>query len=113
LDARDVLQATANDALARRIWDETCHYLALGCVSLERIISPERIVLAGGLINAGEQLLAPVRSEFQRLRWHLTPVCVEIVLATLGTDAGTIGAAALARAAVTGPSHPQERPPQV
>ena len=97
-DARDVLRAAdAGDKLATRIWGETCQYLALGCVTIERMLSPELIVLAGGLINAGERLLAPVREHFQRQRWHLTPASMDIALATLGPDAGVIGAAAAAR----------------
>ena len=83
--------------MAARIWSETCRYLALGCVTIERMLSPELIVLAGGLINAGERLLTPVREQFQRQRWHLTQAHLEIALATLGPDAGVIGAAAAAR----------------
>jgi len=98
VDARQVLRAAdAGDALAARIWDETCYYLALGCLSLERLLSPELIVLAGGLTNAGRRLLEPVQTHFQKLRWHLMPATTRITFATLGTEAGTIGAAALAR----------------
>lgn len=98
-DARDVLEARARgDALASRIWDETCNYLALGIVLLQHIINPELVVFAGGLINAGEQLLKPVQAHFERLTWRIAPDTPRIALATLGTDAGTIGAAALARA---------------
>ena len=98
IDARDVLRAAdSGDALAERIWDETCHYLALGCINIERLLSPELIVLAGGLTNAGERLLEQVRSRFRAARWHLTPAVVEIALAALGAEAGTVGAAALAR----------------
>lgn len=96
--AREVLAAaSAGDEPAARIWDETCYYLALGCITIEHLISPQRIVLSGGLTNAGKHLLEPVRAHFARLRWHLTQPSVEIVLSTLGTEAGIIGAAALAR----------------
>jgi glucokinase len=98
LDARDVLAATSQgDALAARMWDETCYYLALGIVNLRHVINPELVVLAGGLINAGQRLLQPVQAHFERLSWKIAPDAPRIALATLGTDAGTIGAALLAR----------------
>jgi len=89
--------ARAGDPLAVRIWDETCWYLAIGCVSLQHILNPARVVLAGGLIGAGEQLLAPVREHFHRQTWRLAEDFPQIELATLGGDAGVIGAATLAR----------------
>ena len=98
-DARDVLRAAdAGDALAARIWDQTCSYLALGCVNLEHLLSPDKVVLAGGLTHAGERLLAPVQRHVQELRWHIATTPPQIALAALGIDAGIIGAAALARA---------------
>lgn len=98
-DARHVLTALERgDALAARIWDETCYYLALCAVNLRHILNPELIVFAGGLINAGPRLLGPVCAHFERLSWKIAPDAPRIALATLGTDAGTIGAAALARA---------------
>lgn len=89
--------ARAGDALALRIWDETCYYLAIGCVSLQHVLNPARVVLAGGLIGAGEQLLDPIRDHFHRQTWRLAEDFPQIELATLGADAGVIGAAALAR----------------
>jgi hypothetical protein len=49
------------------------------------------------LIGAGEQLLDPVREHFHRQTWRLAEDFPQIELATLGGDAGVIGAAALAR----------------
>jgi glucokinase len=97
-DARDVLAVIdGGDALAARIWDETCSYLALGLVNLRHLINPQLIVLAGGLINAGPRLLNPVQQHFDRLSWTIAPDAPRIAFAMLGTDAGTIGAALLAR----------------
>lgn len=99
-DARDVLAAMEQgDALALRIWDETCYYLALSVVNAQHVLNPELVVFAGGLINAGPRLLNPVREHFNRLSWKIAPDAPKIALATLGTDAGTIGAAMLARTA--------------
>ncbi|MFH1745769.1 MAG: ROK family protein [Planctomycetota bacterium] len=99
-DARDVIKAAdSGDQLARRIWDETCRYLALGCINIEHLFNPELVVLAGGMINAGQRLLDPVREHFSHHRWKITRAMPEIVPATLGNDAGIIGAAILARQA--------------
>lgn len=100
LDARHVIAAAdAGDELAKRIWDETCYYLAVGVVNIQHAVNPELVVFAGGLIQAGERLLAPVRAHFKKLVWKSAPDAPRIELATLGNDAGTIGAAALAREA--------------
>lgn len=97
-DARDVLAAVdQGDALAARIWDETCFYLALSVVNLQHVLNPELVVFAGGLINAGQRLLSLVQHHFGQLSWKIAPDQPRIALATLGTDAGTIGAAVLAR----------------
>ena len=94
-DARDVLAALEQgDALAARIWDETCFYLALCVVNLQHLLNPELVVFAGGLINAGQRLLEPVQTHFDQLSWKIAPDAPRIAFATLGTDAGTIGAAA-------------------
>ena len=97
-DARDVLAAIdRGDALAARIWDETCFYLAVSVVNLRHLLNPELVVFAGGLTNAGARLLEPTQAHFDRLSWKIAPDAPQIALATLGTDAGTIGAALLAR----------------
>jgi glucokinase len=98
LDARDVLAAMeAGDQTARRIWDETCYFLAVCAVNLRHLLNPELIVLAGGLINAGPRLLQPTQAHFERLSWRLAPDAPRLALATLGPDAGLVGAALLAR----------------
>jgi glucokinase len=89
--------ARAGDALAARIWDETCLYLAIGCVNIQHTLNPECVVLGGGLIGAGDQLLTPIRRHFERQSWQIAKDHPRIVLATLGDDAGITGAAALAR----------------
>lgn len=96
-DARDVLAGLdAGDTLAGRVWDEACYYLALSVVNLRHLLNPELVVFAGGLTNAGERLLGPVRAHFEKLSWDIAPDAPQLALATLGTDAGTVGAAALA-----------------
>jgi glucokinase len=104
LTSADVARAAREgDRLARRIWDETCMYLAAGCVTIQHMLNPELIVLGGGLVGAGDQLLTPVREQFQRQTWKIADDQPRVEFATLGDDAGVIGAAALARIESGGP----------
>lgn len=97
LTSRDVNEARkAGDALASEIWDQAMMYLAIACVGISRTFDPDEIVLAGGMVNAGDDLLVPLRKHYQALHWNLTPVLTPIVIATLGSDAGVIGAAGVA-----------------
>ncbi len=101
ITSQDVAAAArSGESLAARIWDETCLYLAQGCVNLQHILNPARVVLGGGLTEAGDQLLRPTRAHFERLTWRMAKDAPEIVLATLGGDAGIIGAAALAQSSL-------------
>lgn len=86
----------AGDAFASEVWDEMCRYLAMGCVTYARILDPDRIVLAGGMAAAGADLLDPVNEHYRRMHWKMTEPKTEIALATLGNDAGVIGAAGVA-----------------
>ena len=61
------------------------------------ILDPELIVIGGGVADAGDLLLEPTRAAFRRQltgRGHRPEA--EFALASLGNDAGMIGAAALA-----------------
>jgi glucokinase len=97
LRAEDIAQASvAGDPLCRRVWDEACLYLAVACVNIQHAFDPQRIILGGGLANAGDFLLDAVRIRFGERTWTLHDDAPEIVLAQLGPDAGVIGATALA-----------------
>lgn len=93
--AEHVAQAARDgDALAARIWDETAYYLAIACVNVQHFLNARRILFAGGMAAAGDQLLSPIQTHFDRLTWNLAPDQPELCLASLGNDAGFIGAAA-------------------
>lgn len=99
IDAPEVAAAArAGDALAAEIWDDACRYLALACTTLQHIVNPRVVVLGGGLIGAGAQLLEPVRQHLAALTWKMAEDWPRVELATLGGDAGVIGAAAIAAA---------------
>jgi glucokinase len=100
VDSKAILDAAqSGDALAKEVWDRAAYYLAVGCVNITRIFDPERILLGGGMAKAGDAILQPVREHFRRMHWTLTDIKTEIQLASLGSDAGVIGAAGAAWAA--------------
>jgi glucokinase len=72
-------------------------WLALGLANLANTFDPECFVLGGGLVEAGEILLQPVRNAFMNLveAPSLRPP-IDILPAALGERAGAVGAALLA-----------------
>lgn len=100
ISCKDVFDhAKAGDTLAKEITDGTAKALALVCVNMLHTTEPQRIIFAGGMIAAGQMLLNRIKHFFEEQIWTLKKETVEICFATLGEDAGLIGAAALARQA--------------
>ncbi|MHC4609997.1 MAG: ROK family protein [Planctomycetota bacterium] len=96
ITSKEVAEAVrAGDELAARIWDEACRYLAVACVNAQHSFNPAMIVLGGGMSAAGDVLIDGVRAHLKQQRWSLAEDIPEVVLATLGNDAGVIGAAGL------------------
>ncbi len=88
--------ARAGDALACRLWDDACRFLAIGCVNVQHTFNPQRIVLGGGMSRAGDFLLDRVRFHLDAQKWHLHSDLPEVVLGQLDNNAGVIGAAGCA-----------------
>ena len=96
--------ALAGDAWTAELFVELGGWLGMGLANLAAALDPGLFVIGGGVSEAGELLLAPVRDAF---RGHLTgrgfrPEA-RVVHAALGNEAGVIGAADLARAALKAP----------
>ena len=96
--------ATAADPVARRLLREYAGWVALGLNNLILLVSPEVVVLGGGLSELGEVFLAPVRDALADvyIELHRRPP-VELREARYGDRAGGIGAALLARDLLDGP----------
>ncbi|AGL21311.1 ROK family protein [Actinoplanes sp. N902-109] len=87
-------RAAAGEELANRVWTETVEAFADGLLTAQALYDAGIIVLGGGLAEAGEALLAPLRLALaQRVTFHRLP---GIVRAKLGDTAGCLGAALLA-----------------
>ena len=89
------LGCLSGDAACIRIMEQVSHYLAVGLVNLMELFNPELILIGGGVSDAGELLLKPVREEVKRRVLWEEQRC-PILRASLGAEAGMYGACALA-----------------
>jgi len=88
-----VTRARDGDARARDGLARIGRYLGIGIANLVVVISPDRIVIGGGVAAAGDLLFEPIRAEL-RTRVQVTDLAqVTLVAAELGALAGAIGAA--------------------
>ncbi len=91
--------ARQGDAVALAAFNTTAQWLGAGIASLSVVLDPACVVIGGGVIDAGEILLAPTRAAVERnmpfAGKHPSP---RIIAAELGNEAGLVGAADLARA---------------
>jgi glucokinase len=96
IDGKVVTEAAlAGDQVAIEVFELIGSRLGVACASFANIFQPDAIVVGGGVIAAGDLLLEPARREVRERA--LTPMNrTPILEATLGNDAGMIGAAALA-----------------
>jgi glucokinase len=88
--------ARKKDALALEVVDDAVRYLAMGIGNIVSILNPEVIVLGGGLFQASDVFLEPVRREFRKWAQPLAAEKVRIELSALGEDAGLYGCGKLA-----------------
>ena len=89
--------AKEGDPTAKAVFDGYVKGLANGIVSIIHLLDPEVILLGGGVSMAGEFLLDAVRAAVNPLVMFKTMPFARIELASLGADAGIIGAAMLGR----------------
>ena len=84
----------ADDPVATQVWDDATAAMARGCETLITLLAPEVIVFGGGLSNAGETFLKPIRDYLDSsLTFQRKP---RLEIARYGAKAGTIGCAMLA-----------------
>jgi len=89
-------EAVAGDKLCRKMMEETGVLLGYGITSIVHALNPQRVVLSGGMIGAGEMLMEPACRTVAEMAFPLSQKPLEIVFAQLGGDAGFIGAAGCA-----------------
>ena len=98
-DARQVVELVeSGDPGARRIWRELIDAVAIGIANLAHLFVPQVVVVGGGVGRNGDRLLVPVRRHLARHGPQLLPEPIHVVTASLGDNAGLVGAAAWSRA---------------
>lgn len=86
--------ARDGDEVAREVVRDTARYLGVGVANILNTINPDVVVLAGGVTQAGEMILTPLRAEVRRRAFRPAVDAARIVPGALGRRAGVIGAAA-------------------
>ncbi len=85
--------AAAGDPRARSGLERIGTFLGIGIGNMITVLSPDKVVIGGGISAAGDLLLDPIRAELRRRVTTTSLDAVELVCAELGTWAGAIGAA--------------------
>ena len=96
INAKIVIDAAkAGDPVAVEVFDKYAHYLALAVNNIISFFDPDMIILGGGVSRAGDFLLQAVKDRLPEYLFYPTLEQPALVLASLGNDAGIIGAALL------------------
>jgi glucokinase len=90
-------EAKEGDDFSLMMIERTGRYIGTGVASVINLLNIERIVLGGGVMQAGDLILNPIIEEAKRRAFLPSFEATQIVAAVLGEDAATIGAAMLAR----------------
>lgn len=87
------------DSYAAEIWLTSVRKLAIALASLTNILSPEMIILGGGITEAGNDLFEPLEKYMAQYEWRTGGNKAEIVKAQFGDLSGALGAACFAKEA--------------
>lgn len=88
-----VRAAESGDPRALQGFADWGRYLGVGIANMITVVSPDKVVLGGGIAQAGDLVFDPIRAEIARRVRMTAPDQVELVAAELGTWAGSMGAA--------------------
>jgi glucokinase len=91
------IAASHGDELAIGVFRETGRWLGIAVGGFINVFNPEIVVIGGGVAQAGELLLGPCRHWAGRYAFSASYACAPIVHASLGENAGMVGAALEAR----------------
>jgi glucokinase len=96
LSAEDIYRtALEGDGLAREVLKEAGRNLGIGIANIINILSPQAIILAGGLIGAWDIYIQEAIREASKRAFHELFERVKIMPSLLGDDAGVVGSAGL------------------
>ena len=87
--------ALQGDVVAIQIFKKMGKIIGLGLTSVINLLNPEKIIIGGGVADAGDILFDPIKDTVARRAMPIQREAVEIVHAKLGNTAGVIGASLL------------------
>jgi glucokinase len=98
ITSKDIVEAAAEgDEVSEKIIDRASYYLSMALSNIYLVTAPEKIIIGGGVAEAGEILFKPLRKWFDL--FSLEEINAEDIIfsAELGNDAGIIGLAKYAQ----------------
>jgi len=87
--------AILGDAVARKIFERTGEWIGIALSSVVNLLNPEVIIIGGGVAQAGDLLLNPIRETINKRALKISAETVKIIPAQLGNSAGVVGASLL------------------
>lgn len=93
----ELIYATAldGDSLCRKAFREFGHYLGIGIANLINLLSPDAVIIGGGLVGAWELFIQDLQQEASKRSFDPLYSKVKIIKSTLTEECGSIGAAGL------------------
>ncbi len=89
-------EAEKGDAVSKKILDEAFNYLGIGVANIIASFDPDKVIIGGGVSKGGDVLFNKVQEVVNERCFKSMAEYCKIVPAGLGTDAGVLGAVALA-----------------
>lgn len=87
--------ASEGDPISIETLDEVGYYLGIAVANAINILNPDKIVIGGGIAQAGDLLFSPIRRSVEVNALYAPLQVCEILPAQLGDDAGVLGGAAM------------------
>ena len=87
--------ARKGDRLSIDFWNTVGKRIGVTLAGIVNLLNPERIIIGGGIADAGEPLFKAIRKTVKERALPVPRRAVKILKAKLGNEAGVIGAAAL------------------
>lgn len=89
-------EAEKGDAVAQKVLDKALNYLGICVANVIASFDPEMVIIGGGVSKGGNIVFQKVKEVVSKRCFKAMSENTKIVPAALGTDAGVIGAVALA-----------------
>lgn len=89
--------ACEGDEIGQKVMNQVTFHLGLALANVANALNPAKIVIGGGVSKVGDPLLSPLKKQFNCFAFPRVAEGVELVIASLGDNAGVFGGAWLAK----------------